>query len=632
MTGDSEKDETAGKSAPETAVPATPAPVQQPPAQGAPPSSSAEPTPATSAAVQQAATQGAPPSSPAAPAPTPAPKPQGASGFWRFLRRKRPTREEEQTRQRRARVRKRRRRGSLSLMSDGFSLALVALVAGIFGLVSFRHVLNEPGPLRAEKVVYFPPRTDALEMISQLEREGVVDSPILMNATLLVENKIGKVKPGEYLFKQAISIREVIDELVNGRQVLHSITIPEGLTSEQIAQRLRDNDILSGEILETPKEGVLLPETYKVARGFPRSKLLARMQDDLKKLVDQIWAKRRPDLPIRTPYELVTLASIVEKETGKAEERPMVAAVFVNRLRKKMRLQSDPTIIYGLVGGKATLGRPIQRSEIEKFTPYNTYTIDGLPPGPIANPGRASLEATANPAKTNDLYFVADGTGGHVFAQSLDQHNRNVQHWRDIERERAAPPEAEHATPSLTQPSPPPAAPDAKDKHGDAGGMGRFVTVANAAEDYPRSRALSASSGAALRLSRFGARAALLEAGALDEPTRSDAVAALRPARAFLALAATSGDAPRSAVSEAGLGAAGGAEADGVGDSPSLAAGERSERNASLAAADVDGAATARLAGRHVVDASQGTRLDPLLDKSWDLSSPKTVPADLSVR
>jgi UPF0755 protein len=607
MTSESDKDGTAEKSA-------------------------AEPAGQASARLgQQATTQGAPP---AAPAPAPAPKPEGRSGFWRFFRRKPRSREEERTLQRRARVRKRRHRGGLSLMSDGFSFVLVALVAGIFGLVSIRHVLNEPGPLRADKIVYFPPRTDALEMISQLEREGVVDSPILMNVTLLVENKIGKVKPGEYLFKQAASIREVIDELVSGRQVLHSVTIPEGLTSEQIAQRLRDNDILSGEILETPKEGALLPETYKVTRGFQRGKLVAKMQDDLKKLVDQIWARRRPDLPIRTPFELVTLASIVEKETGKAEERPMVASVFVNRLRKKMRLQSDPTIIYGLVGGKATLGRPILRSEIEKYSPYNTYAIDGLPPGPIGNPGRASLEATANPAKTNDLYFVADGTGGHVFAQTLEQHNRNVQHWREIEHERDAPPEAEHATPSLTQPTPPPPAPDAKDKHGDAGAFGRLVAASGAATDYPLSRELSASAGAALRLSRFAPRAGLLEAGALDEPTRSGAVAALRPARAFLALAATQAGAPGAdAAPGPGVTAVSRDDADLDGGA-SLVPADRLERGArlDLAAANIDSLATGKQPVRRILDASQGTRLDPLLDKSWDLNSPKTVPADVSLR
>ena len=590
--------------------------------------------PAEAASPQQAATQGAPPSSPA---PSPPPKPKASGGFWRFWRKRPLSREEEQARQRLTRTRRRRRRGSLSLMSDGFSFLLVALVAGIFGLVSIRHVLNEPGPLRADKVVYFPPRTDALEMISQLEREGVVDNTFLMNATLLVENKIGKVKPGEYLFKQAASLREVIDELVNGRQVLHSVTIPEGLTSEQITQRLRDNDILSGELLETPKEGALLPETYKVTRGFQRAKLVAKMQDDLKKLVDQIWARRRPDLPIRTPFELVTLASIVEKETGKAEERPMVAAVYVNRLRKKMRLQSDPTIIYGLVGGKATLGRPILRSEIEKYTPYNTYAVEGLPPGPIANPGRASLEAAANPAKTNDLYFVADGTGGHVFAQTLEQHNRNVLHWREIEREKAAPPDAERATPSLTQPTPPPPAPDAKEKHGEAGAFGRLVAASDTTTDYPRSRSLSPSTGAALRLSRFGPRAGLLEVGALDDPTRSGAVAALRPARAFLALAATQRAAPRAeAAAFPGVIAPKGPDEAEFGGEASFArqspdAVETRGARLGLAVADADGAATGKPPGR-VIDASQGTRLDPLLDKSWDLTSPKTVPADVSLR
>lgn len=590
--------------------------------------------PADSASSQQATTQGAPPS-PAAPAPPS--KPEKSSGFWSFWRKRSVSREEAQTRQRRTRVRKRRRQGGLSLMSDGFSFVLVALVAGIFGLVSIRHVLNEPGPLRADKVVYFPPRTDALEMISQLEREGVIDNPTLMNVTLLVENKIGKVKPGEYLFKQAASIHEVIDVLVNGRQVLHSVTIPEGLTSEQIAQRLRDNDILSGEILETPKEGALLPETYKVTRGFQRSKLLAKMQDDLKKLVDQIWARRRPDLPIRTPFELVTLASIVEKETGKAEERPMVAAVFVNRLRKKMRLQSDPTIIYGLVGGKATLGRPIQRSEIEKYTPYNTYAIDGLPPGPIANPGRASLEAAANPARSSDLYFVADGTGGHVFAPTLDQHNRNVQHWREIEHERTAPSELDHAAPSLTQPTPPPA-PDTKEKRGDAGAFGRLLGASNAATEYPLTRELGSNAGAALRLSRFGSRAGLLEVGALDEPSRAEALHALRPARVFLALAATQASALRAEdTAPSGPTAASRDDSELLGDGPlaqEFPAGDRVGRSVRLdvAAADIGAAATEKSRGRRIIDATQGTRLDPLLDRSWDLNSPKTVPADAFLR
>ncbi len=186
---------------------------------------------------------------------------------------------------------------------------------------------------------------------------------------------------------------------------------------------------------DVPKEGAILPETYKVARGTTRSDLLSKMRQDQKQAIEQIWARRAPDLPLRSPYEMVTLASIVEKETGKADERPRVAGVFINRLRKRMRLQSDPTIVYGLVGGQGTLGHAISRSELDKPTPYNTYTIEGLPPGPIDNPGRAALEAVANPSRTADLYFVADGTGGHAFAETLDQHARNVQRWRQIERD-----------------------------------------------------------------------------------------------------------------------------------------------------------------------------------------------------
>ncbi len=184
------------------------------------------------------------------------------------------------------------------------------------------------------------------------------------------------------------------------------------------------------------------------------------MQEDQRKLIEQIWARRSRDLPFRTPYELVTLASIVEKETGKAEERPHVAAVFVNRLRKGMRLQSDPTIVYGLVGGKATLGRGILRSELDKYTPYNTYIVDGLPPGPIANPGTRGARGRRQSRHSADLYFVADGTGGHVFAETLDQHNRNVQRWRQIEqdqKEKAGSRRCDHPTPGVAPPAPAPA-------------------------------------------------------------------------------------------------------------------------------------------------------------------------------
>jgi UPF0755 protein len=178
--------------------------------------------------------------------------------------------------------------------------------------------------------------------------------------------------------------------------VQHAFSVPEGLTSEQIVARLLENTALAGQIKEIPREGTLLPETYRFTRGMTREQIIQRMQQAHRRVLQDVWERRLPDLPVRTPEQLVTLASIVEKETGRPDERTRVAAVFVNRLKTKMRLQSDPTIIYGLTGGKGSLGRPIQKNEIEQPTPYNTYVIDGLPPGPIANPGRASLEAAAN--------------------------------------------------------------------------------------------------------------------------------------------------------------------------------------------------------------------------------------------
>jgi hypothetical protein len=204
------------------------------------------------------------------------------------------------------------------------------------------------------------------------------------------------------------------------------LIIPEGLTSEQIVALLQQSDLLTGNIKEIPREGSLLPDTCLVAPGTPREQLIQRMQQAQKQVVAEIWDRRNADVPFKSPEQLITLASMVEKETGKPDERVRVAAVFVNRLRQKMKLQSDPTIVYGLVGGKGTLGRPIARSEIVQPTPYNTYVVDGLPPGPIANPGRSSLEAAANPARTRDLFFTADGLGGHVFDETYEHYQKNV--------------------------------------------------------------------------------------------------------------------------------------------------------------------------------------------------------------
>ncbi|MGD9543937.1 MAG: endolytic transglycosylase MltG [Methylocystis sp.] len=565
-------------------------------------------------------------------------------------------------------------------MASGFlSFVLVALVAGALGMVAATHRLKEPGPLAADKVVYIPPRSDFLEIVSQLEREGVVSSSMLMQLGLVLEGKLGKLKPGEYNFKKNASLRDVIEQIAAGRQILHSVTIPEGLTSEQVVQKLKEADMLAGDIVDAPKEGALLPETYKFTRGYPRARLVAKMQEDQRKTLDAIWAKRSPELPLRTPYELVTLASIVEKETGKDEERPRVAAVFVNRLRKGMRLQSDPTIIYGLVGGKATLGRPITRAEIEKWTPYNTYAIDGLPPGPIANPGRAALEAAAHPAPTRDLYFVADGTGGHVFSESLDQHSRNVQNWRRIEKEKNGE-TIDRATPGVPAPATP-----KPDKRSWAP-TGRLVALAERHEDYPPGRTMAADDGATHRLGKFSFAESDFFLGGHGDRTQAYAseFGALRPARPFFTeetaqlrekalfdptLLARRPPPPDVEEEEERLGPDmttivrgdpevqpdPGAEA-AYPVSPAQLADQRAraarlglavssnelpretmgQRMAQDPAPPPEATALAAAAGRpyrpRAFDASEGTALDPLRDKSWDLTSAKTVPTMTDLR
>ena len=315
------------------------------------------------------------------------------------------------------------------------TILLIAMIAVGAGYYYGKQMLEAPGPLQEEKIVNIPQRAGKRDIADVLTKEGVIDvnSWVFIGGVYALKAS-SDLKPGEYAFQKNASLREVIATIVEGKVVQHAVTIPEGLTSEQIVARLSDNDIFTGSVTEIPREGTLLPETYKFPRGTTREQVVQRMQSAQKRMVAEIWEHRSPDLPFRTPEQLVTLASIVEKETGKPDERSRVAAVFLNRLKQKIKLQSDPTIIYGLVGGKGTLGRPIKRSEITQPSPYNTYVIDGLPPGPISNPGRASLEATANPARTRDLYFVADGTGGHAFTETYDQHQKNVARLRASEK------------------------------------------------------------------------------------------------------------------------------------------------------------------------------------------------------
>ena len=358
----------------------------------------------------------------------------------------------------------RRARSTLVVVGNAiFTFLIVAmlLVGGVF--FYGKKTIEAKGPLAEDKVVNIPPRAGMNDIGDILLRAGVIsaDRWTFLGGVLAMYARSG-LKSGEYLFQKNASLRDVINTIVEGKVVQHAITIPEGLTSEQIVARLQDNDIFSGSLKEQPREGTLLPDTYNFPRGTPRDQVIHRMQQAQKRVLAEVWARRNPDVPLRSPEQLVTLASIVEKETGRADERSRVAAVFTNRLRQRIKLQSDPTIIYGLVGGKGTLGRPIKRSEIQQPSPYNTYVIEGLPPGPIANPGRASLEATANPARTRDLFFVADGTGGHSFTETYDQHQKGVAKLRAMEKQQQNDTaEADDQPPVAAVPSPAAGAPAA---------------------------------------------------------------------------------------------------------------------------------------------------------------------------
>jgi UPF0755 protein len=337
--------------------------------------------------------------------------------------------------------RSRRVRHPLVIAGNAIFTVLIVLSVAVGGaLYVGKQRFEAAGPLPQDKVVNIPRGLGIRDIADLLQREGVIDQPWVFIGGVLVLKARGDLKHGEYQFTKGASLADVVNTIVENKVVQHTLTIPEGLTSEQIVAKLLENEALSGQIKEIPREGTLLPETYKFTRGMARAQIIQRMQAAHQRLLQEVWEHRTPDLPIKTPEQLVILASIVEKETGKADERSRVASVFINRLKNRMKLQSDPTIIYGLTGGKGSLGRPILKSEIEQPTPYNTYVIDGLPPGPIANPGRASLEAAANPARTKDLYFVADGSGGHVFSESYAEHQKNVARLRALEKNTATDP------------------------------------------------------------------------------------------------------------------------------------------------------------------------------------------------
>lgn len=291
------------------------------------------------------------------------------------------------------------------------------------------------GPLEAPKLVMLDRGVSLKAVSEQLEAEGVIANATIFRLGARYRELGGAVRYGEYELPAGSSMDEVLEIITSGRSIQHKVTVAEGLTSWEIVEALKANPLLTGEIEAVPPEGSLAPDTYFITRGSSRAELLGRMLDAQALILATAWATRDEDTPLASPEEALVLASIIEKETGVATERPLVGGVFVNRLRRGMQIQSDPTIIYGITNGEGPLNRPITRTDLTTPTPYNTYVIDRLPPTPIANPGRESIMAAVNPAETDALYFVADGTGGHVFATNLRDHQRNVAEWRRIERE-----------------------------------------------------------------------------------------------------------------------------------------------------------------------------------------------------
>lgn len=335
---------------------------------------------------------------------------------------------------------------------------------------------SAPGPLVGEKVLIVDPGLSVSQIGAALEQNGIVSNARLFAIMAQLTGQRATLKAGEYAFPASASMRDVMALIASGKSITYKISIPEGFTSEMAVDRVNANDVLAGPPAAVPPEGAILPDTYVFRRGMTKQKLVDDMRGAQAKLLAELWAARQPDPVIETPEQAVTLASIVEKETAVPEERPIIASVFINRLKKGMRLQSDPTIIYGIAGGKGRLDRALTSADIKAETAYNTYRIKGLPPGPIANPGRAALAAVLNPQQTEHLYFVANGSGGHSFAATLEEHNRNVKQWRQIAGNAAA---AAAADEPDDQPVPE-AAPAAK-----ADAAGPLADVAPEAEAAP---------------------------------------------------------------------------------------------------------------------------------------------------
>jgi UPF0755 protein len=313
----------------------------------------------------------------------------------------------------------------------GILIAVALIIAGAFEWEAADFVA--PGPKATQSVVLISPKIGVAGISDTLESAGLVKNGLIFRIGVMLRRESGALKAGEYAIPASASMKDIAAILMSGKSIQHRLTAAEGLTSNMIFTIVESDATLEGAAY-APVEGTLLPETYLFTRGMTRAQMLGRMHTAQQKFIDAHWSTRVPGLPLQNADQAIVLASIVEKETAIPEERRHIAAVFLNRLKLGMKLQSDPTIIYGLTKGYP-LGRPIRESEIQAATPYNTYAITGLPAAPICNPGKDAIAAVLNPEPSADLYFVANGTGGHVFAATVQEHLKNVAKWRQIEHQ-----------------------------------------------------------------------------------------------------------------------------------------------------------------------------------------------------
>ncbi|WP_291203237.1 endolytic transglycosylase MltG [Hyphomonas sp.] len=323
-------------------------------------------------------------------------------------------------------------------------LAFLAAAGAGAGWVWYNNELTAPGPLTEETVIEVAPGESLASVAARLEADGVIKDARLMRLKSRIDGTELDIKTGEYIIDKGASVNQVLSILIEGRSLLHKITLPEGRTTAQLLRIIEKDKLLEGDMPEVlPEEGTLLPDTYMFHRGMTRIQLIEKMEKAQADLLAELWPTRQEGLPIETPYEAVILASVVEKETGRADERPEIAALFTTRLKRGMRLQSDPTIIYGISKGeplynKAGQRRTLYRSEIDRHTEWNTYQVDGLPKTPICNPGADAIRAVLDPPETEYVFFVADGKGGHLFAKTNAEHERNVAAYRAYERQEIA--------------------------------------------------------------------------------------------------------------------------------------------------------------------------------------------------